>query len=242
MNPTVNLEMLEEARNHPATAAVAAGSSMSAAIAQCQGSPHEITHTRLQTLINLRREVDGDGWLAGNRAFLTRSAKLRAKSLQRAATPHAYPIYSRVPGGAFNGSNQREMEAIGEYATDMFIKQVADKPAPFAMQVRGHSMTNPTAEVQFPDGTLALCDPGQMPDLGDFVVVVDTTDETLTLKRLVNRAAPPERELWLEPLNPAPDYAAVRYNDEHHQVVGVVVDAMLPVFREPSKTGRRSGW
>lgn len=50
-------------------------------------------------------------------------------------------------------------------------------------------MTNPALPVQFSDGSRVLCDPGQMSDLGNFVVVIDVTDESLTLKRLVNKGA-----------------------------------------------------
>ena len=75
------------------------------------------------------------------------------------------------------------------------------------------------------------------------------------IMREINASIPFDKRLWREDIAGSRAHAtmlaaqgiinaydnAVRYNDEHHQVVGVVVDAMLPVFREPSKAGRRSG-
>ncbi|RRD58022.1 S24 family peptidase [Comamonadaceae bacterium OH2545_COT-014] len=146
---------------------------------------------------------------------------------------HTYPVITRISAGAFNGSNQADHEPVGAYHSTRLVKpRVVDGAArqPFAVQVSGHAMTNPASPWDFPHGTLALCDPGCMPDLNDFVAVVDLTDETLALRQLVNRARLPERDLWLVALNPDPAYAAIKLDDGMHAVAGVVLEAYLPKY------------
>lgn len=145
---------------------------------------------------------------------------------------YRYPIYDKVPTGALGGAYPAS-EPLGTFVTDLHVRPMENRPPPFALRVSGHGMTNPAALTQFPDGALVLCDPSQMPDLKDFVVALDRTDGSLTLKQLTNRAPLPERDLWLTPLNPDPAYSAVPLDDENHEVLGVVVDAVLPLYRHP---------
>ena len=91
-------------------------------------------------------------------------------------------------------------------------------------------MTNPQALTHFPDGSRVLVNPSLEPSLNDFVAVVDLTDGSITLKQLVNKARLPERDLWLQPLNN--DFASIKFEDDMHEVIGVVVDATLSLFRK----------
>lgn len=231
-----NAQDLDAMRAHPATLAMkrkdlgGLGLPMRKAEEYAASEGQPVSHAKLQDMIKKLRAADGDDWLSPS--FLRLSEAYR-----KAPDFHAYPIYARVPGGSFNGCATADLEPTGDYVTDLRVRQKPERPAPFAMEVRGDSMTNPASPVQFPDGSRVLCDPGQTPDLGDFVVVIDVTDESLTLKRLVNKGAPGERDLWLEPLNPA--FVPMKYEDSRHQVAGVVVDAQMPLYRKPSKTGRR---
>lgn len=149
---------------------------------------------------------------------------------QFAYATYGYPIYDKVPAGAF-GCAYPASEPTGQFATDLYVPSRSSSPPPFAMRVVGHSMTNPASPIQFPDGCVVLCDPARQPTLGDFVVAMDRTDGSLTLKQLTNRVPLPGRDLWLTPLNPDPAYAAVHLDDENHEVLGVVVEAQMPLYR-----------
>lgn len=227
-------------REHPAVKAVYAGASLSHAAAQ-----HGVKSPTLNRWVNIVRAHYGDEGLPD--AYLRRSRALvgRASPLNPSA-PHPvynYPVVARVPAGGFNGAPIPEGDRLGTYTTDLNIPARPGRPRPFAFKVHGDSMTNPAAapnapaaDANFPSGTLVLCDPATFPDPGDFVVVLDATDESMTLKKLVNRS-PEGRDLWLTPLNPA--FSPIQYDDAVHQLVGVVVDAMMPMYRKPAKTGRR---
>ena len=215
---------VHELREHPAVKAVYAGNSLRAA-----GAAHNVPTPTLATWVRKVREHFGDDGLPAK--YLHRSAVTTQK------TTYTYPIYARVPGGAFTGSSRESLEPVGEYATDLAVHQQPGRPAPFAMVVSGHSMTNPGEAQQFPDGARVLCDPSLNPVLGDFVVLVDAADETLLIRRLVNRGTPPERDLWLEPLNAA--YASIPFLSDRYQAVGTVVDATLPLYRKAPPAPRR---
>ena len=224
-------------REHPAVRAVYAGLSLRKA-----GAAHDVPTPTLNRWIHIVRAHFGDEGLPD--AYLRRSRALTRKPSPPSAHPvHNYPVVARVPAGGFNGAPIPPDDQIGTYTTDLNIPARPGRPAPFAFKVHGDSMTNPAAapnapaaDANFPSGTLVLCDPATFPDPGDFVVVLDATDESMTLKKLVNRS-PEGRDLWLTPLNPA--FSPIQYDDAVHQLVGVVVDAMMPMYRKPAKTGRR---
>lgn len=146
-----------------------------------------------------------------------------------------YPVVAHIPAGAFDvvGVNAFPplLDPIDEYTTDIHVPRGdRNKPPPFAFIVRGDSMTNSQALTHFPDGSRVLVNPSLEPSLNDFVAVVDLTDGSITLKQLVNKARLPERDLWLQPLNN--DFASIKFEDDMHEVIGVVVDATLSLFRK----------
>jgi len=221
----------KEVRQRPAVLAVYAGQSLRQAAAA-----HGIPHPTLNRWVNSVRDAFGDEGLPAS--YTQRSAKLRKTTTK----VYSYPILARVPAGGFNGAPLSPDDLLGTYGTDLHVP-VRNGKEPFAFKVHGDSMTNPAAsptapanDPNFPNGIFVLCDPSAFPDPGDFVVVVDATDESMTLKKLVNRD-PEGRDLWLTPLNPA--FSPIQYDDSVHQLVGVVVDAMMPMFRKATKTGRR---
>lgn len=175
---------------------------------------------------------------AGSRP--TPSPANRDEIVSHALSAHArqvftYPVVAHIPAGAFDvvGINAFPplLDPIDEYTTDIHVPRGdRNKPPPFAFIVRGDSMTNPQALTHFPDGSRVLVNPSLEATLNDFVAVMDLTDGSITLKQLVNKAKLPERDLWLQPLNS--DYAPIKFEDDMHEVVGVVVDATLPLFRK----------
>lgn len=208
---------VHELREHPAVKAVYAGSSLRAA-----GAAHNVPMPTLAVWVRKVRKHFGDEGLPAK--------YLRMSGAKTQKTTFTYPIYDRVPGGTFAGTSREEMKPVGEYATDLAVHQKAGHPPPFAMVVSGHGMSSPGEDYVLPDCAKVLCDPSLSPVLGDFVVLVDAADETLLVRRLVNRAALPERDLWLEPLNGA--YASAPHDNSRYQVAGTVVDAILPLYRK----------
>ena len=145
-----------------------------------------------------------------------------------------YPVYGRVQAGDFNGSGQVQFGDQldeGYYTTT----DLADgERAPYAVEVRGHSMTGGDS-VDFPEGARALVNPNVAPGHGDFVVVFDVADETVTFKQLHLTNG----EEWLVPLNPA--YAPFRRDPDRHEFAGVVEEAMKPLYKRSTgvKSARR---
>ena len=215
---------VHELREHPAVKAVYAGNSLRAA-----GAAHNVPMPTLAVWVRKVRKHFGDEGLPAK--------YLRMSGAKTQKATFTYPIYDRAPGGAFAGANREEMKPVGEYATDLAVHQQAGHPPPFAIVVAGHSMSSHGEDYVLPDGAKALCDPALNPVLGDFVVLVDAADETLLIRRLVNRGTPPERDLWLEPLNAA--YASIPFLSDRYQAVGTVVDAILPLYRKAPPAPRR---
>ena len=211
---------VHELREHPAVKAVYAGNSLRAA-----GAAHNVPMPTLAVWVRKVRKHFGDEGLPA------KYLRMSAAATQKAT--FTYPIYDRVPGGTFAEASREEMKPVGEYATDLAVHQQAGHPPPFAMIVSGHSMNSPGEDYVLPDGAKVLCDPSLSPVLGDFVVLVDAADETLLVRRLVNRAALPDRDLWLEPLNGT--YASTPHDNSRYQVAGTVVDALLPLYRKTQR-------
>ena len=68
----------------------------------------------------------------------------------------------------------------------------------FALKVSGDSMTNCEARESFPEGSLILVDPNQIPKSRDFVVAIDDATQDATFKELIEDCG----KLYLKPLNP----------------------------------------
>ncbi|MDX9971899.1 MAG: S24 family peptidase [FCB group bacterium] len=149
----------------------------------------------------------------------------------------SYPLYEAVQAGMFVQGAQHDPEPVGTFESDVHVP-VADRPdavQPFAMTVRGDSMTNHDEEYHFPHGSRVLVDPNLTPHVGDFVVVSDNEDGGSTLKQMVwmrlegaEQAGPA-----LRALNPDPKYGPFPYDNlsGRFRVVGTVVDSQLPAYR-----------
>lgn len=66
----------------------------------------------------------------------------------------------------------------------------------FALRVHGDSMVSDTGD-SFPEGSILVIEPELDPEPGDYVIALNTVDET-TFKRLVKEGG----DLYLKPLNP----------------------------------------
>lgn len=156
---------------------------------------------------------------------------------------HSYPLFEAVQAGVFAEGAQYDPEPAGVFESDVLVlpadgqdgQDGQDAVSPFAMLVRGDSMTNPDEEFHFPDGSKVLIDPGLTPRVGDFVVVSDNEEGASTLKqmmwlRLPGCGAPGPA---LKALNPNPRYGPFPYDNAsgRFRVVGVVVDSQLPAYR-----------
>lgn len=158
-------------------------------------------------------------------------ARLRDRARRGSKMVNIYPIFGRVQAGGFNGSDQntyyKDDPTNESYYTD------TDVPDGFALEVRGASMTGDPDSVDFPEGSKVLIRPGVSPEPGEFVLVLDRQDSTTTFKRLdrVNG------EEWLVPLNPA--YSPFKRDPDNHEFVGVVEEAMKPLYRRSDRGRRR---
>ena len=172
-----------------------------------------------------------------------RSGNPRAVDPRAVDTPptgkHSYPLFEAVQAGVFAEGAQydHDPEPAGVFESDVLVLPAdgQDAVSPFAMLVRGDSMTNPDEEFHFPDGSKVLIDPGLTPRVGDFVVVSDSEEGASTLKqmmwlRLPGHDAPGPA---LKALNPNPRYGPFPYDNAsgRFRVVGVVVDSQLPAYR-----------
>ena len=150
---------------------------------------------------------------------------------------HSYPLFEAVQVGAFSEGAQHDPEPIGVFESDVLLVpgNVPDAIAPFAMLVRGDSMTNHEENFHFPDGSKVLVDPGLTPHVGDFVVVSDNEGGGSTLKQMMWLRLPGAAASGpaLKALNPDPKYGPFSYdnNSGSFRVVGVVVDSQLPAYR-----------
>lgn len=86
----------------------------------------------------------------------------------------------------------------------------------FALSVRGDSMTNPTGNPTFPEGTIIIVDPAVDAQTGHYVVAKLEGDEEVTFKRLYREGS----RVWLVALNPKYDPLPV---DRPMKICGVVV-------------------
>lgn len=147
-----------------------------------------------------------------------------------------YPVVSTVAAGAFNEVLDETIEPIGNYPSTLQLrsKRTADGQllSPFALEVKGHAMTNSTLPNHFPDGAQALIDPCAQVNVGSFVAVLDLTDRSLMLRQLVKETG--ADKLALKPLNS--DYSTLAYDDEHYSVSGVVAEVCLRLKRLIAKT------
>ena len=152
----------------------------------------------------------------------------------------SYPLFEATQVGAFAQTMQHEPEPVGVFESDALV-QPANKPGavpPFAILVRGDSMTNPSEEWHFPAGSKVLVDPSLTPHIGDFVVVADSEGGGSTLKlldwlRLEGEEQPGPA---LRALNPDPRYGPFLYDNTNNRfrVIGVVVDSQLPAYKRRS--------
>lgn len=162
-------------------------------------------------------------------------AKLRKRARRGTKQVVTYPVYGRVQAGDFNGSDQITFnpdDEMGEsYYTGTAIPE-GDREA-FVLEVRGDSMTDGSASVDFPEGSKVLINPNIQPEASDFVVVFDLQASTATLKKF----QPMNGVEWLVPLNP--DWKPFQRDPENHVYVGVVEEAMKPLYRRQDGVKRR---
>jgi SOS-response transcriptional repressor LexA len=164
------------------------------------------------------------GDLATAMSTLQRRAGRQSRPKSRGSkTVHTYPVYGKVQAGDWNGSDQHDGEQTGTYYTDLDLPARGEEP--YALKVSGLSMTDNAATVEFPEGSFVLIDPATEPRPGDFVVAFDVTDQSTTFKKF---ARLPDGSNCLRPLNPA--YPTLPLT-EYHQILGVVAEAFLPLYR-----------
>lgn len=161
-------------------------------------------------------------------------AKFRNRARRGSKLVHLYPVYGKVQAGLFNGSDQLlPGDASEEFYYSATELEPGERGEPYVLEIRGESMTDGAASVDFPEGTKALINPNVLPASGDFAVVFDARDSTTTIKKVVAR----EGEEWLVPLNPM--FQPFRLDPEYHQYAGVVEEAMKPLYRRQDGVKRR---
>jgi len=160
--------------------------------------------------------------------------RLRNRAKRGSRMVRLYPVYGKVQAGLFNGSDHLVPGGVSdEFYYSATELDPGERGEPYVLEVRGESMTDGTASVDFPEGTKALINPNVAPMSGDFAVVFDSRDSTTTFKKVVQR----EGAEWLVPLNPL--FQPFPFDQEHHQYAGVVEEAMKPLYRRQEGVKRR---
>lgn len=151
----------------------------------------------------------------------------RKKPRSKSTKVYTYPVYGKVQAGQWNHTDViHDEQDVGTYYTTRHLPSI-EGVEPYALEVRGLSMTNERASVQFPEGSKVLVSPGRnnlRP--GDFVVAFDEATQETTLKRYAVFSGTPR----LVPLNP--DFPTLQLG-ESHRIAGVVIEAMLPLYERP---------
>ena len=160
---------------------------------------------------------------------------LNRKPRSKSTKVYTYPVFGKVQAGHWNHTDVvHDEQDIGTYYTTRHLPSV-DGVEPYALEVKGLSMTNERASVQFPEGSKVLVSPGRNNlRAGDFVVAFDEATQETTLKRY---AVFPEGPM-LMPLNP--DFPNLPVG-ESHRIAGVVIEAMLPLYERPEARKVRKG-
>lgn len=216
---------LEQLENYEPVAMMLSGEfSLSAIADQFEG----LTQPQLSHFLNYVRELAPE-------KVPERFAKRKPKPRPSTRVVHTYPVYGKVQAGHWNHTDVvHDEQDIGTYYTTRHLPSVGGVE-PYALEVKGLSMTNERASVQFPEGSKVLVSPGRNNlRAGDFVVAFDEATQETTLKRY---AVFPEGPM-LMPLNP--DFPNLPVG-ESHRIAGVVIEAMLPLYERPEARKVRKG-
>lgn len=128
---------------------------------------------------------------------------------------HRIPVISYVQAGVWTAPNEiRECDGNMAYiTTDLELGERA-----FAIVIRGNSM-----EPEFTEGDLVLIDPDEPLHPGDFVVAKNGEEEATFKKYRPRGYSEDGKEIFeLAPLND--DYATMRSDRQHIQIIGTMVE------------------
>ena len=128
---------------------------------------------------------------------------------------HRIPVISYVQAGVWTAPNEiRECDGNFAYiTTDLELGERA-----FAIVIRGNSM-----EPEFTEGDLVLIDPDEPLHPGDFVVAKNGEEEATFKKYRPRGYSEDGKEIFeLAPLND--DYATMRSDRQHIQIIGTMVE------------------
>jgi SOS-response transcriptional repressor LexA len=146
-------------------------------------------------------------------------AWLREKNLGRTRRParvFSYPEISwELAGGPLEKRDSADFEDRIRHSTDADAGENG-----FWLSVKDSSMTS-SVGITFPERYLILVSPDLQPTAGHFVLVRIPELNEATFKQLVIDAG----DWYLKPLNPA---FPMRVYEEGWEVIGTVVDAMIP--------------
>lgn len=144
---------------------------------------------------------------------------------------YSYPVYAYARAGAADVTPQFDGDPLDFFESGVEIRKYNGNLPPFAVRVRGHAMTDPSRQYHFPEGTDVLVNPNIEPRNGDFVAVMDTKKYGgLIIKQIFAKAgAGGAVTRTLVSLNRnVPD---IPLDGIRYQLMGVVVDSMLPSYR-----------
>lgn len=227
-----SLLKLEDILRHPAVQDILADDQLSQLAA---ASRHGMAQGTLSTWLARVREVAPEKLPERLREARARRSNTSAGNVSAFSKGgYKYPIYARAKAGSADAHPQFDAEPLGHFHSGIRIP-ARDGVAPFALRIRGDSMTNPTLPYHFPEGTDVLIDPHIEPQSADFVAVAFAENGgRVMVKRLVRNdrtdsglpgAHPVDTLVSLNPI-----YAPIRLDNDQHRVIGVVVDSRLPSY------------